>query len=123
MSRSQINPHTIDGNSTMQNKNGMGFRNKTYSQLPNPMDVQHVINRRQMPFYNQGGEEIEEIYNRNPYNHKIGNSTMFPNENSNMLKRVMNKNASVSLHNLNNFGYLKERNSIKKPKKRKSIFR
>ena len=108
MIRSQINPTTMDFYSESQN-----FRNNPQTLrhsniIADPHEIQSVIKMRNQGF-NRNSGETEDIYTRNQYN-KFGRSTFTGNETHiRPLKKFINKNTSVSMHNLNNFGYLIER--------------
>lgn len=122
MIKSQLNPATMDFYSDAQNLQMGGMRTSNYLRE----DFQKMPNFPNNGFINKTNE-IDELYRKRNMTHRPGdfrNKTQAGALNKH-LRRLNPKNASVSMHNLNNFGYLKESGSIKvqKNQERPSIFR
>ena len=122
MIKSQLNPGTMDFYSDAQNMQMGGMRTSNYLRDDFPQGTHFTSNK----FMNHIGE-IEESYHRRNMTHRPGDfrvRTQTGKQNR-PLGAFPGKNSSVSMHNLNNFGYLKESGSIKvqKNRERRSIFR
>lgn len=120
MIRSQLNPGTMDFYSDAQNMQYGNMRTSNFGRE----DLGRMPNFPSPGFINQT-QDIEEG-NRKNMTHRPGD---FKRGDLGFHRKVRQgfpgKNSSMSMHNLNNFGYLKESGSIKvnKNQDRPSIFR
>ena len=121
MIKSQLNPGTMDFYSDAQNMQMGGMRTSNY--------LRDDLPKGTFPgkgFVNHIGE-MEETFHRRNMTHRPGDFRVRTQTGPQNQHRAgfPGKNSSVSMHNLNNFGYLKESGSIKvqKNKDRPSIFR
>lgn len=120
MIKSQMNPGTMDFYSDAQNMQMGGMRTSNYfrDEFPNANMSNHGFVGR--------ARDGDESYHRRNMTHRPedfqNRSQMMPGRNK---RGFAGKNSSMSMHNLNNFGFLKESGSIKvqKKKERPSIFR
>lgn len=121
MIKSQMNPGTIDFYSDAQNMQLGAMRTSNYfkEEFPNPNLSNHAFMGH--------AREGDNAYHRRNMTHRPedfnNRSHLVPP--TRKKRGFAGKNSSVSMHNLNNFGFLKESGSIKvqKNKERPSIFR
>ena len=121
MIKSQMNPGTMDFYSDAHNMQIGGMRNSNYLREDFPRDVHMNANQG---FINHVNEMENHQRNMTHRPDILRTHTQMGKQKGNW-KKLAGKNSSVSMHNLNNFGYLKESGSIQvqKTRERPSIFR
>ena len=107
MNKSYMNPNTgMDFYSEVNGPNYFGYPMRTSNLIPNSLSV------RNSPYQNQE-QDFNEFDNRNNYRTiKAGNSVYMGQKSTKNLRNIKKKNSTMSMHNLNNFGYLKESGNI-----------
>lgn len=120
MIKSQLNPGTMDFYSDAHNVQYGGMRTSNFGKE----DLQRMPGfPNQM--MGQPGHEMDETYHRRNMTHRPGDFRKQDPYGRRNQRGFVAKNSSMSMHNLNNFGYLKESGSIKVAKNQEhpSIFR
>lgn len=123
MIKSQLNPGTMDFYSDTQNMQMGGMRNSNYLREDFPRAGTANGNNG---FINHINEMDDNYHMRNmTHRPEIMRTHTKMGKPKRKNRRMAAKNSSVSMHNLNNFGYLKESGSIQVQKnhERPSIFR
>lgn len=114
MVRSQLNPTLIDFRSEMAPEYGISPNLRVSQFIQDPNELNEAIQRRAMPQFRQT-EDMENLYSARAINqsHIPGRRTYVGR---NPIKpKIRPKKNTVSMHNLNNVGCLKESGSIRQP--------
>lgn len=120
-----MHPNNMEFYSDAQNKQMSGMRGSNF--IRENFQQGGNLNLSHNGFINKGNE-IDDGYPQRSVNNRteaMRTQTQFGQKQRINMRRFAGKNSSLSMHNLNNFGYLKESGSIQVQNKgkRPSIFR